>query len=564
MTTSNPEPSHPRLYSPIAKVGCFLAIWILVSLLQLWNGGFDTEFTIHPDEPSHFITGVMAHDYLRNEVGSSPIDFAKEFYVRYPKVAFGHFPPAFYAIQAGWYLVFGVSKASAILLIGLITAIITSIIFQRTLRLCGTLEAFIGSGLFLSLPLVRIHTSHVMADMLVSLFCILAVTAFADLLKYKHWKYSVYFVVWTILGTLTKGNAFALILFIFLAPFFTGFCGPRHWKRIALLLAATILVTTPFFMVADSLGLSFHTNAYRLARGALYSWQRLHLLEQLYRATGPCLWIVAAAGIIRYAYRWHGRSEEETHRRIDIGCSIAWVLSVVLFQILCYITGESRYFLPALPALIVIFGYGLNDIRQKLSPYGKFVEYGTVAIIVPLAIITVDPDPRKAHSGYAAVAESIPSEHNAPVILIASDERGEGSFIVERLLRDKDRKGVVLRASKTLSKSNWMGNYLKLIFKTSTEVKSYLNSTQVDYIVIDIAAYDDEEISPDVKLLLDTVQNDPANFELRDSFTITRKGTPQVDGLFVYKNLKTDNTKPRVIRLDSGPEVLKDFELILD
>ena len=116
----------------------------MVSFIQFWTNSFDAEFTIHPDEAAHFTTGVMTHDYLKNELGSSPLRFAKEFYVRYPKIAFGHFPPTFYVIQAGWYLLFGVSKTSALLLVGLITTILTYIIFQRTLRLCGILEAFIG------------------------------------------------------------------------------------------------------------------------------------------------------------------------------------------------------------------------------------------------------------------------------------------------------------------------------------------------------------------------------------------------------------------------------------
>ena len=45
------------------------------------------------DPPARFISGVMAYDYPRTAFGSDPLAFAQSYYVRYPKVANGHWPP---------------------------------------------------------------------------------------------------------------------------------------------------------------------------------------------------------------------------------------------------------------------------------------------------------------------------------------------------------------------------------------------------------------------------------------------------------------------------------------
>ena len=65
------------------------------------------------DGPAHFTTGLMLHDFLCAGHYLRPMTFAKCFYVHYPKVAFGHWPPVFYVIEAAWFFVFGTSIAAA-------------------------------------------------------------------------------------------------------------------------------------------------------------------------------------------------------------------------------------------------------------------------------------------------------------------------------------------------------------------------------------------------------------------------------------------------------------------
>ncbi len=69
----------------------------------------------------------MVRDYLANLASlnfSGPMEFAENYYVHYPEVALGHWPPTFYVVQALWTLPFSASRGSVILLMSVLTAIL--------------------------------------------------------------------------------------------------------------------------------------------------------------------------------------------------------------------------------------------------------------------------------------------------------------------------------------------------------------------------------------------------------------------------------------------------------
>lgn len=71
---------------------------------------------IDPDAAAHAMDGVLIHDWLLAGPGDwmSPMRFAREQYGHYPTLGIGgHYPPGFALIEALFFLVLGVSAASA-------------------------------------------------------------------------------------------------------------------------------------------------------------------------------------------------------------------------------------------------------------------------------------------------------------------------------------------------------------------------------------------------------------------------------------------------------------------
>lgn len=96
-------------------LGQFAAFLLCTMALQYQSGAWRAELSGYPDEPAHFVSGVLVRDYLADFPPRPILPYAREFYIHYPKVAIGHWPPLFYGIEGIWFLLFGVSRFSALM-----------------------------------------------------------------------------------------------------------------------------------------------------------------------------------------------------------------------------------------------------------------------------------------------------------------------------------------------------------------------------------------------------------------------------------------------------------------
>ena len=133
----------------------------------------------------------------------------------------------------------------------------------------------------------------------------------------------------------------------------------------------------------------------------------------------------------------------------------------------------------------------------------------------------------RQRTGYAEIASSMPYNSDGLVILVSADALGEGAMVVERLLGDSARAGVVLRASKVLSTSYWMGENYALITNSANEVCRLLDSIPVQFIVVDINGFLQENTRMHHRLLEEAIKNKPAQFRLFGDFPLYTNGHRQ-------------------------------------
>jgi 4-amino-4-deoxy-L-arabinose transferase-like glycosyltransferase len=155
----------------------------------------------------------MSHAYVRDALGSHPIRFAEDFYAHYPKVAIGHWPPLFYAVQAGWMFALPPSRLSAMLLIACIHAAIMMICAWMVY--VARFSMWAGAAvpaLYLSIPICRLDVAMFMADSLVCLWVLLAALCCASYLHRGRGRSVIGFAIFSTLAILTKGNGFVLVL----------------------------------------------------------------------------------------------------------------------------------------------------------------------------------------------------------------------------------------------------------------------------------------------------------------------------------------------------------------
>jgi hypothetical protein len=534
--------------SRIATVACVLFLAIAVGLqvrmatlvlgsdLAAWNS----------DAPAHFTTGVMVHDYLRSGLGSNPVAFAESFYVRFPKVAFGQWPPVYYVLQAIWYLIFPISINSARILSAVIALTMAATLLLRLRRSCGPLAACAAAAAFLSFQPIQMAAWEVMSDLLTGLFVLLALLSLSTFLENpRNPRSAWYFALWSSAALLTKGSAFALVPFALLAPFLARRlrCFGSIWYWASGI--ACGIASAPFYLLIARMGFGYSLSP--PVKGPDPHFSRLIFLTMLQGLAPAIFWTLAVAGFaFAVHHRWRGANDRSA--TTDALLAGAWLLAQLLFLMKFPLTQEDRVFIPALAPAAILFGYCISRIQWVLRHRPVF-GVTVPAVLALLCIALCGAAPFERIEGYQAAAAAIPYRPEGSLLLVSADAPGEGAILAERLAHDPWRAGIVLRADHAFVESSWSGARYHPLFFNADEVRKYLMDLPVRYILLD----DSWTRRPFEKLVDEAVRADPQDFALLARFQVRRSGL-NIGEVRVYENRGAGDRRPAVVRVRLGIE----------
>jgi hypothetical protein len=476
----------------------------LLSLLLWQSGALQSDLGADPDEPAHAVTALMLRDSLAEGLGTSPIAFARAYYEAFPKVALGHYPPGYYLI-AGLALL---PQADPDLLLGL-QVLFLALLAAATVRFAapplGAGSAWAAALLALALPPLLKLSVLVMSDLQLALLCLLAAMAWLRFLHSASARHSLAFGLLAAAAILTKGSGLMLAALPPLTVLFT-----RRWawlKQSSWWLAAlpVALLAAPWMlysagitgegMVAQSVPAFF--------RQALVEY--LHLLPH---ALGWPLLGVAVGALLRLAViGWrHGRFGEFE------SVLLAWLAGGAALMLLVPAGVSSRYLAPLLVPLALLAMQALGRLPvpaavRRILPWG----------LLALTVISVGVRPHKTVAGYGATVTRVLAQSNPEETgrwLVASDARGEGAvvaaaaFALDGSARVSGRLQV-LRASKELGASDWLGRGYRAAFTEAAALRAYLDQRGIRWIFLDDSPPPDRRQAH--QALLAEVLADPAS-----------------------------------------------------
>lgn len=108
----------------------------------------------------------MVRDYIAAGFPGPPLPYARNYYLHYPEVALGHWPPFFYVLQAAWTLVFTASRTSVMLLMAAITALLATVLCETLREEFSLVLGMSAAALMISLPVIEEFSLLLMAEML--------------------------------------------------------------------------------------------------------------------------------------------------------------------------------------------------------------------------------------------------------------------------------------------------------------------------------------------------------------------------------------------------------------
>lgn len=508
---------------PLAVPLAFVALFVFVYVTSLAPVSAQSALTTAPDEAAHYVTGLMIRGYLAGGGDGDPRAFAEQYYLHYPKVGFGVWPPLFHLVLGAWLLVVGPSLSSALLFMSLTTTLVCVLLFWGTRRSLGWPLSMATVVWFITMPAVQLSSSSVMLDMMCALFVLAAALSFARYLDTESTRDALWFSVLAAAAILTKYNGLALAL---LPPI--AIVANRRWRlplrsNFWLMPLAVGLLCGPWYVV--------QRNMVRYASEPVPPWDA-GITASLENLTA----LVSQIGFVSVPFLAIGVVMRVVCRSPDHALwSSLFALMAALwtFHSVVYPISDPRYFIALFASSAMFAAAGLRWVVIQI-PWPRLGGEHRVAVaaccVAVLAVITFTPASRNER-GFAEAARVVMPRLPArqATTLVSSDTVGEGAFVAYAAEHEPSPRSYVLRGSKLLASDTWMGLNYVAQYQDSVSILGVLDRARVEYVVLD-------DVSRDLhhRLLTDAVSSSP-DWELVHRTRATRER----DAVRIYRRARS-------------------------
>jgi Dolichyl-phosphate-mannose-protein mannosyltransferase len=152
--------TRPALAGPQAAIAGILVI-VTAALLATSPAGYDF---INPDASRHAMNGAFVLDAIRAFPWRDPVGYAVSYYLRYPALSIGFYPPLFYLAEAAVYSLLGVSHFAALVTVAAFALLLAAASYRVARLLLPRWTALGATLLFMGAPEVALWSRQVMLD----------------------------------------------------------------------------------------------------------------------------------------------------------------------------------------------------------------------------------------------------------------------------------------------------------------------------------------------------------------------------------------------------------------
>ena len=489
MNPSSDESSPRPTFRPLHLVLIALVMTLLSLGLQWKNGTYREDIGADPDEPAHAVTSLMMRDYFAHGLlrGAHPMHFAQDYYDHFPKVALGHYPPGFYALAGAWLLPFPTKTALFLfmaLLSGCLGAMTAAIARRAGLGVWASV--LVGVWIVL-LPLTQKQVMLVMSDVLLTIGCLGATWLWANYMERPTVRRGLLFGVVAAFSILVKGSAMALAAVPVLSILML-----RRWdllKKLSFWLAPVPVVLTalPWTLMTMQI-----TKEGMLDQSvSSYLPQALEFYAKAsWHSFGLVILMLSLLGLLKWIERiFNGECSPQPLEASMLG----FALTLVALYLVSPTGFAARYLLPIAPILLVSAAKEwMHQIsRPQAFTFHKRLGSGAVAMALLIACGYASQNERAEHkiaSGFSTIADELLHRDAGGKVLVVSDAKGEGSLTAELAFRLPDRVNspwTIVRGSKFLAKSDWIGRGYATAFTNADEFKAAAQKAGIAWVVDD-------------------------------------------------------------------------------
>ena len=506
-----PRTRQRRPVRPVELAGVFLCALLALLVLQWRFGAWERELAFHPDESAHYVTGVMVSEYLRAGTRQHPLYFAEQYYLRYPRLALGHWPPLFPAALGVWILAFGPERLAVFACMALLAAGAATALY-RLVRFVAPAGWAAAAAIWWLLfqRQTQVWAGSVITEIPFTLLCLTALLAYVSYLKTPRWRPAALFGAAAAAALLTKGLGIVLAFVPF--PAVLAVRRADLLRRWSFWLPAGVVLALagPWYALQGSVIPTAFGGAWqRLTIARLGSTkQRFSFLSEFlgpWEFPAAVVMLAAAAAVLAAlpAIRRSGRCSP-----VAAVCG-AYVAAGLFLHAVLPESAEPRHLFHLIPVLIGGAAVGLARLSQLLPVWTAAPGRLALAAVVAVRLGWPDAQLDKTDFALKALVEQWAADPSldGTVFLAAANGNAEGALIAEAARLSPDPQWFVLRSSKSLAWVNWapQGEYVRK-FETAADIAAYLDSIPVAIVVISLGQY---ETLPHDRLLLEALESHP-------------------------------------------------------
>lgn len=455
-----------------------LVFFGLTVFLQILSGAYHAEFAGYPDESAHYVTSLMVRDFIASMDYTEPMKFARDYYDHYPKVAFGHWPPLFYALAGPWMLIFSRHRPSVLLGLAFLTTILAWMTCTIVKRHFGWIAGTLAALLLICLPIVQIYSDEIMSESLLAIVSLAAATYFASYLESERWQDSALFGLFASLAIMTKGNGWDLALVppiaLVLTRRFSLLAKWTFWLPVLIVVS----ICAPWQLLTLDVaqrgwGGGDHPSVHYTVTAL---WQFLSAFLSLF---GWGVTILVVLGIATAIIGPFFKKAVDP----EFATMFALIPAVWIFHSIVPAGVENRKLIIAVPAMILFLFAGGLWLARRLRLNPALVAAAVIAIF-GFQRFSI---PAEIHFGYTEAAQFInkSADFRNAKILVSSDRDGEGMLISELAMVEGRPNHRILRATKVLSRTDWNGHVFDCYYPTPEKLLDYVHGAGIALVVSD-------------------------------------------------------------------------------
>lgn len=420
-------------------ITALIAISAVVFMKSITDGGFRWG-----DAPTHAMDGVLVHDWITSgpSVWLHPIDFAVKQYSHYPTLGMGRpYPPGYAAVEAIFFLLFGVSITVARLCTACFGVAAVVGVYAVAKRFLNTVPACCAALSLTAMPAVIFWTRQTMLEMPTLAVLIWLVYATQKYIESPNWKRWIAVVALMFAAPLFKQTAVFIIPVIGLVLLVLTIRKQIPRKQFFVAASLILLPMAMFFAFTfwsnNSSTHMLNVVAWNKPLHQWLNWDTIMVYPLLMpRSVGSVILAASLVGMILSLRKWNWMS----------GLLIAWMITFMV-MIICIQHKQPRYLFFSYFPIAIWIGYFVQQCLMWLSNKKSLV---ATACVLGMSILIVRAfDTRIPHyPDYGPLVTRYEDYIRGKIIFFEGRRDGDFIFAVREQLGKQ--QAVIIRGSKIL------------------------------------------------------------------------------------------------------------------